>query len=53
MDVIGKTAFGFDIGVQSSTDHPFISHAGTFFGTPRKRSRRMLQFVIACQSMLL
>ena len=36
MDVIASTAFGLDIDTQSRLDHPFIKHAGTFFGIPRK-----------------
>ena len=46
MDVIARTAFGIDIDTQSTTDHPFISHAEAFFGVPRKRSKLMQQFVM-------
>ena len=35
MDVIASTAFGMDMDTQSTLDHPFIKHAGTFFGIPR------------------
>ena len=35
MDVIASTAFGMDMDTQSTLDHPFIQHAGTFFGIPR------------------
>ena len=35
MDVIARTAFGMDIDAQSQLDHPFIKHAGTFFGLPK------------------
>ena len=39
MDAIASTAFGMDIDAQSKLDHPFIQHAGTFFGLPRKQTR--------------
>lgn len=35
MDVIASAAFGMDIDAQTSLDHPFVKHAGTFFGIPR------------------
>lgn len=38
MDVIARTAFGLDMGTQENTDHPFIAHAATFFGTPRNKT---------------
>ena len=46
MDVIASIAFGMDINAQSSTNHPFIRHAKTFFGIPNKRSKAMLNFII-------
>ncbi|XP_067941636.1 cytochrome P450 3A16-like [Watersipora subatra] len=36
MDVIASTAFGMDVDAQSTLNHPFVQHAGTFFGIPRK-----------------
>ena len=38
MDVIASTAFGMDMDTQSTLDHPFIKHAGTFFGIPKKNT---------------
>ena len=45
MDVIASTAFGMDIDAQSSTNHPFINHARTFFGIPNKRSKFLQSFI--------
>ena len=45
MDVIAQAAFGMDIDAQSTTNHPFTSHAKTFFAIPRKRSQRLKNFV--------
>ena len=38
MDVIASTAFGMDMDTQSTLDHPFIKHAGTFLGIPREKT---------------
>lgn len=54
MDVIASTAFGIQIDVQSTTDHPMVDHAGTFFGIPRKKTfwyklRGGLGFIVICK----
>ena len=38
MDVVACTGFGLDIDAQSKLDHPFIKHAGTFFGVPKEQT---------------
>lgn len=40
MDVISRTAFGLDMGVQDVTNHMFVQHAATFFGIPRVHGLR-------------
>ncbi|XP_067946118.1 cytochrome P450 3A11-like [Watersipora subatra] len=46
MDVIARTAFGMEIDVQGSTNHPFVQHARTFFGIPNTRSKFMQQLIV-------
>ena len=54
MDVIASTAFGMDMDTQSTLDHPFIQHAGTFFGIPRnptwwKKIQQTASILAACK----
>jgi len=45
MDVIASTAFGLDLDVQSTTDHPFVKHAGTFLGIPQNNTSYIAWFI--------